>query len=102
MTDENLKLLVAAAREKGAVGVCLISHSGRDYLAACMGKDGRPCDPRNWNYKESPTAALTDLGRLLGVALLGEPVRAEELKTTPEEHAKARRLLDKGGESCSG
>lgn len=74
MTDENLKLLVAAARERGYYGVAIWNQGGPcGWCAGVTDGSGRLApDPRPWDTRPTPTAALTDLGRLLGVALLGE------------------------------
>ena len=69
--DENRTLAraVTAAKSRGLMGVVVFDQGecadGFRYVAACVGRDGRICDPRNFNPQQSPEAAIIDLvGRL--------------------------------------
>jgi hypothetical protein len=55
-----------AARDRGFMGITVIHQGGRKpYLAACMDREGRICDPRNYVTQDTPEAALADLHRQL-------------------------------------
>lgn len=53
--------LVAAAKAKGHMGIAIVQQGSGQYLALCVGQDGRVCDPRSWVTHTAITGALGDL-----------------------------------------
>lgn len=60
---------IGLARASGFQGIAIIDQGGVNkshYLAMALGRDGKVCDPRNWDTHDTVTAALKDLaGRFL-------------------------------------
>jgi 1,4-dihydroxy-2-naphthoyl-CoA synthase len=61
----DLKDVIAAARSKGCMGVCVIDQGGGNFVAICMGSDGRVRDPRSAHTHATPEAAIDDLAERL-------------------------------------
>ena len=59
--QQAIELAIAA----GLNGICVWRQGHGQYLAACLDRDGRLADPRNWTDHPTPEAAVADLCRVL-------------------------------------
>lgn len=66
---KSLEEVLHAARSLGHAGIAVVAHGPHGpYVAMCVGPDGRPSDPRNWDAQPTPDAALEDLYRMMTTA----------------------------------
>lgn len=82
--SELLTALVAEAKRRGLMGVCVWDHGGkRGIVAGCLNSDGGiAAQPRNWDTHPNPESALRDLAERMGVKIEGYPESGVGLHTT--------------------
>lgn len=79
-----LRETIDRLRAAGFQGVAIIDQGGvvkSHYLAMAVGRDGRTCDPRNWETHDTPESALANLcEKLLVMDPRHQPTVGEALR----------------------
>jgi hypothetical protein len=70
--NESLEILLRDIKTIGKMGI-VVWPQGDEYIAACIGRDGSICDPRNWDTMPTPEAAIDDLAERVSRLAAGMP-----------------------------